>query len=146
MNMQSTVNSVAETQTFAQEFIKKHHSTNVFALVGELGAGKTTFVQAVAKSLGIINTVTSPTFLLLKSYPIPEPNNYRTLVHADMYRITEWNEIETLDLPSIWDNPKNLVLIEWADRIKDYLPSNAQFLYFTHGGGDKRQIAWNDVA
>lgn len=143
MSMNFLAKSIADTQSFAQNFLSEQLNTNVIGLVGDLGAGKTTFVQAVAQALGITGAVTSPTFLLLKSYPIPQPHNYRAMVHADMYRITTWNEIETLDLPSIWSNSNNLVLIEWADRIKDYLPSNTQFLYFHHRGGDKREISWD---
>jgi tRNA threonylcarbamoyladenosine biosynthesis protein TsaE len=86
-------------------------------LIGELGAGKTTFVQGIAEGLGITERVTSPSFLMMKEHA-----GKRTLRHIDLYRIAETNELAPLgvleDIP-----PDAVVVIEWADRIAlDFTP------------------------
>lgn len=100
----------------AQEIIKKplkiKHAL-IIGLQGELGAGKTTFVQAFAKGLGIKNKITSPTFVLIKKYG----NFY----HIDCYRMKSYKDILGLDFEEIALNPKNIILIEWAERIKKIL-------------------------
>lgn len=84
----------------------------VILLIGELGAGKTTFVQGLAKGLGVTGRVTSPTFLLMK-----EHLGVRPLRHIDFYRIAEAGELEPLGI--LEDIPADTVIIvEWADRLK----------------------------
>lgn len=117
-------------------------TNNVVGLTGDLGAGKTTFVQMLAKELAVSVPVVSPTFLLLKMYSFPEFKDMRNLVHLDMYRINDWSEIESLGLPEMWNDDKNLILIEWADRIKDDLPEKTQFLHFAHVDEDTRTVEY----
>lgn len=89
----------------------------VFGLVGSLGAGKTTFIQAFAKGLGIKSKITSPTFVLMKKY--------KNLYHIDCYRIKNAKDIVELDFKEIISNPLHIIMIEWAEKIKSILPKDA---------------------
>jgi len=104
----------------------------VFGLVGNLGAGKTTFIQAFAKGLGIKNKVTSPSFVLMK--------NYKNFYHIDCYRIKNHKDILALDFKEIISNPKNIIMIEWAEKIKKILPKNTIWIKFRILGKNGRKI------
>lgn len=93
----------------------------VIALSGDLGAGKTTFVQLLANELGLTESVTSPTFVIMKQY---ETNHatFATLVHIDAYRIETADEMRPLGFAAIVQQPNTLVCIEWAEKIADVLP------------------------
>lgn len=95
-------------QEFGERVAEVVHGTDVLILTGDLGAGKTTFSQGVARGLGITETVTSPTFVLAKNY-FSQPLG---LVHLDVYRITSTDEL--LDLWSEADAQHALTLVEWG--------------------------------
>jgi len=110
----------------------------VLALRGELGGGKTTFLQGFAKGLGIQEKILSPTFVIMKRFEI---SKYRNFYHIDCYRIKNAKDIQELGLKEIFSNPKNIVAIEWAERIKDILPKQALQIEFQVGKGlDNRVI------
>ena len=92
----------------------------VISLVGELGAGKTHFVKAFMKALGIKDTIQSPTFNIMKIYEIPEKtkNGFQSAYHIDAYRIKS-PDLLKLGFKEIVKDNKNIVFIEWADIIKD---------------------------
>lgn len=93
----------------------------VLALVGPLGAGKTTLTQALAQQLGVRETVTSPTFALQHIYKTHHPA-YDTLVHVDCYRLKDPKaELPALDFEHWLQQPRTLVVIEWAERMQQYL-------------------------
>lgn len=106
----------------------------VYALVGDLGAGKTTFIQGFAKGLGIKNKIISPTFILMRKYG--------RLYHLDLYRLEGdvEREVKNLGVEEIWDDSKNVVIIEWAEKIKDMLPKSTKWIKFTSLGEDERRI------
>ena len=113
--------------TFAQhilEVLPQKEDATVVALYGELGAGKTTFVQALARRLGIFEYVTSPTFLIMKTYDIKEHPHFKTLVHIDAYRVEDKRELAVLRLNELFADPHNLICIEWAGRIEELLPED----------------------
>lgn len=106
----------------------------VLALNGELGAGKTTFVQGFSRALGVTDRITSPTFVLIKIYKLRgRKMKFKHLVHIDCYRIERPSELMHLGLDEILADPDAIVLIEWADRIKSALPDDAIFLQLGHG-------------
>ncbi len=90
-------------------------------LSGNLGAGKTTFTQHLAKHLNIEEKITSPTFVLMKRYPI-NFGQFKNLFHIDAYRIEDISEILILNLTEIFADKKNLVLVEWPEKISEALP------------------------
>lgn len=104
-------------------------------MVGDLGAGKTSFVQGLAKGLGINQPIVSPTFILMRSY-----NN---LYHLDLYRLEgELSmEIENLGLQDLWGKKGNIVVIEWAEKIRELLPKKTIWIDFQDLGEDKRKIS-----
>jgi len=113
----------------------------VLALVGDLGAGKTTFVQGFAQELGI-ERIVSPTFIIMRTYDVS--GKIKTLYHIDLYRL-EYNikeELDNLGITSIWGNPDSVVLIEWADKAKRFLPENVQFIDFEYLDENKRRIVF----
>ena len=120
----------------AREIIKKSLKTEtalIIGLEGELGSGKTTFIKAFAKGLGIKKRLTSPTFVLMK--------NYRNFYHIDCYRIKSYKDILALDFEEIISNPKNIILIEWAEKVKKILPKETIWLKFEIVSNNERKIA-----
>lgn len=110
----------------------------VFALRGELGAGKTTFAQGFAHALGIAQHPKSPTFNLAKQYLIPGTSF--SLWHLDCYRLAGFRDLETIQLHRLFTDPMNIILIEWPERIGDGLPRDHIEIRFEHAGGDKRSV------
>ena len=140
--MQKELTSIKETSDFAVEFLTSHLTGNVVGLIGDLGAGKTTFVQQIGEYLGIKTPIVSPTYMLLKTYKIDSFQDFNALLHLDMYRINTWDEVESLGLPELWSDKKNLIIVEWADRIKDHLPENAQYINFEHVNENTRTVTY----
>lgn len=107
-------------------------------LRGNLGAGKTTFVQAIAKEYGITDMLQSPTYVLMKSYEIPgertefgQVRRFKKLVHIDAYRLTDAKEFAALRLEEFLAEEGTLVLIEWPERVAEALPAPDLILNFT---------------
>lgn len=93
----------------------------VIALHGDLGAGKTTFVQSLAATLGVKEHVTSPTFTIMKGYETTD-GVFQTLIHMDAYRIDDDSELVPLRFNEILQTPHTLFCIEWAEKISTVLP------------------------
>ena len=132
-----TTRSAAETKKIASALAKeiaaiRSDHARVIALSGNLGAGKTTFVQGFARALGIRERIQSPTFVLMKIYSLKRRKNIKHLVHIDAYRIESLREIEHLGLRELFDDKDAVILIEWADRIKKILPKDARWITFSH--------------
>ena len=109
----------------------------IFGLVGELGAGKTTFIQAFAKGLGIKGRLTSPSFVLMK--------NYKNFYHVDCYRVKGPKDILALDFKEIISNPKNIIMIEWAEKIKKILPKKRIDVFFEYVNETTRSVRYTDI-
>ncbi len=115
----------------------------VVALSGDLGAGKTTFVQGFAKALGIKHRIVSPTFLIFRRYQassikhqvssIKYRDKIQNFYHVDLYRIHNIKELDVLNFKSILHYPFNIVLIEWGEKIKKLLPKDTIWVNFSHG-------------
>ena len=113
----------------------------VVGLYGDLGAGKTTFVQAAATALGVKETVNSPTFLIFKKYQLlVTSSRYSFLVHIDAYRLKYSDELRRLRFDELLADPTNLILIEWADRVADILPPDHRKISFEFVDEDTRSI------
>lgn len=103
----------------------------VVALVGDLGAGKTTFSQGFLKQLGVKRRIISPTFLIIRPYKIKE-RSLRTTFHIDCYRLNKASELINLGLKEILKDPTHIVLIEWPALVKKYLPRNTSWITIEH--------------
>lgn len=108
---------------------KNETGASVIALHGDLGAGKTTFVQALGQTLGVTEAITSPTFTIMKGYETAN-TEFTTLIHMDAYRLESEAELEPLRFADILALPRTLVCIEWAEKIKQALPEHMLNLTF----------------
>lgn len=133
--MEVITKSADETQKVGREFANKLTPGAVVALVGDLGAGKTTFVQGVADGLGVKEKVNSPTFIIMRTY---KPN----FCHVDLYRLESniSEEVENLGLLDLISEGESVILIEWAEKIRDLLPKNAIWVKMEDVGNDTRKI------
>lgn len=129
--------SAIETQAIAAKIAKQFKSGGVIALLGELGAGKTTFTQGFAKALGIRDKIISPTFILIRQHPLP--NSKMVLYHVDLYRLESVNP-KDIGLEEIISNPQNIILIEWAEKIANKLPINSTKILFRKISENQREI------
>lgn len=142
----------SQTQKFAASLAKKIlnsrfqiPNSRIIALHGDLGAGKTTFVQGFMKTLGVKQHITSPTFLIIRKYEIFTSlrrglSHYHHAYHLDLYRIHKPKELLDLGFKKILQDPHAIVLIEWPERAKKLLPKNTVRINFEHGKKENERI------
>src|SRR3989344_3335881 len=99
-----------ETQKLGCDFAKVLKKEDIVCLYGDLGSGKTTFVQGLAEGLGIKSRIISPTFIIMRSHELKNGMFY----HIDLYRIGSERDLEGLGIEEIINNKSNIVAIEWA--------------------------------
>ena len=137
-------NSSQETQELGQKLAERLKSGDFIALFGELGGGKTTFVQGLVRGLGIKKRITSPTFIILREYKIP--NKSSNFYHIDLYRINmENNEAPELGLDEIIKEKRDIVVVEWAEKMGNILPKNRWEISFEYIDDNKRRITINKL-
>lgn len=132
--------SPKETAAVAKELAVRLRGGEVIALHGNLGAGKTTFAQALAKALGIKKRVQSPTFILMQEYQLAKRGALRMFLHVDAYR-ADAAQASSSGLGEYLERPDTIVLVEWADRIQTLLPKKTIVVRMSHRGGDTRSIS-----
>jgi len=142
-----TVQSAKEMQKvgkyLADEILKeilKNKKAIVIGLEGNLGSGKTTFIQGLAKGLKIKGKVTSSTFVIMKKYRFSKGELY----HIDCYRIKSKDLLE-LDFKEIINQSGNIIVIEWAEKAKKILPKNTLWMKFEYLSEDKRKIIYGEI-
>ena len=137
------VQSLEAMQNFAHKFISNLESdkekATIVGLYGDLGAGKTTFTQSVAKALGVVENIVSPTFVIMKFYEL-SGQKWKKLIHIDAYRLEKSSELTNLGWQEIINNQENLVLIEWPEKVEDIMPVHTQ-IHFTHVSDNTRSIS-----
>lgn len=147
-----TTHSIGELEELVKkEFLPYLTATDtdatVFGLTGDLGTGKTAFVKAVAKQLGITEQIVSPTFIIAKFYTLPNENtpleilesakeernhpHFHELVHIDAYRLEDPRESSVLLLDQLLTDGKKLIFIEWPEMLGDLAPKNIRMIRFT---------------
>ncbi len=132
MEYKYTSRNIEDTIYLAENIESEKFQNMVICLNGELGSGKTLFTKAFASSLGIEETITSPTFNIIKEYDMGE----LPLYHMDVYRLEEENDIGISD----YFNKNGITIIEWSEIIKDTLPEERLELDFKITGEDSRII------
>jgi len=156
--------NLSETKQFAKDFLVKLSGKTpkqgiVLALFGDLGSGKTTFTQFLAEELGVKENVNSPTFVLMKRYPLnpvrsrpaqqggatvtsgrPASSGVKQLIHLDCYRLNKPEEVLPLGWEEMIADPGNLLVVEWPEKIEKYLPARAIKLYFEFIDENSRKI------
>lgn len=136
--------SLQEFNAFAREFalsLRPGKNATVINLSGNLGSGKTTFTQEVARSFGVVETVTSPTFVIEKIYTLPDQTVFKHLIHIDAYRLEGERELEVLGFKELCADPHNLILVEWGERVAGLLPTDTQKISFKFVDENTREIS-----
>lgn len=161
MTKEIITKNVEETQKLGESFVKSFKKKTgekaiIVALEGDLGGGKTTFVQGMAVGLGAKEQITSPSFVLIKKYGIRNSRSrinslrgkqglgIRNFYHIDCYRLKKPWQLQELGLEEIINDPKNLVVIEWAERVEEILPKDKSVIKFEWVDENKRKIILND--
>jgi tRNA threonylcarbamoyladenosine biosynthesis protein TsaE len=145
--MTFTSRSLQDTAVAAQNILgnlaEKLHTdqATIVGLSGHLGAGKTAFVKAAAKHLGLGEEITSPTFVIMKQYPLSGAA-WKQLIHIDAYRLEAGKELHVLDFGKLAADKDNLILLEWPENVREVL---GQFELTTitfelSGNGEERTI------
>lgn len=132
------VDSSSQTAEIAGQFSSLVKPGEVVAFFGELGSGKTFFIKAFCRALGTLQEATSPSFTLINEYRTAS-NQY--IYHFDFYRLKNLAELQNLGLDDFFYN-QHICLIEWADKIRDFLPPSRWevFLEFLPGRQEGRKI------
>ncbi len=124
---------------FAKTLLMRRSTTPlVVALRGELGSGKTTFVQGLARELGVRRTITSPTFLIVRHYPVRR-GAVKHLFHIDAYRMKNKKEVSTIGLREIFSTPRSVIVVEWPERLHTKLPRGTVRVTFRHGSHERER-------
>ena len=108
--------SLEQTKKIAHDFAATLRGGDVVFLEGDLGAGKTSFVQGVLEALGYTEPVRSPTFSILNTYPIANHPTMARVIHLDFYRFETPKEVQSLGLEEMMQDTKNIFLIEWPEK------------------------------
>lgn len=137
--MEIVSNSADQTQKLGQELAARLRPGVPVCLYGDLGAGKTVLVQGLARGLGITETLTSPTFVVIRQYKLIKPP-LKHFYHIDLYRVRQSFEIKTLGLKEILVDQRGIVAIEWPERLETTLPNKRLDIRIDHLQGDKRKI------
>ena len=132
MEYRITTHSEKETIELAQNFESEKFPNMVICLNGELGSGKTVFTKGIANALGINEVITSPTFSLIKEY-----DGELSLYHMDLYRLD--GKLDNFDIEEYYTKG-GVVVIEWADTVKDYLPKERLDIKFVVASENKRVL------
>jgi tRNA threonylcarbamoyladenosine biosynthesis protein TsaE len=164
MQQEFITNSFEETQQVGENFAYLLDGGEVLALYGDLGSGKTTFVQGLAKGLGVVRKVNSPTFIIMREYKVDLQNypssdqgesrsqkdqfstpfhSARTIqefYHIDLYRIETKKELISLGLHDVFNKPENVVAVEWPEKAQGLLPKKRIEIHFEYLDEDRRKI------
>jgi len=147
--LKQITNNAKETQKLGKELaenvlkLKPLKTAVIIGFEGDLGSGKTTFLQGFAKGLGIKEKILSPTFVILKHLKITK-SRYTDFYHVDCYRLKKKEELLGLGFKKIVSNPSNIVAIEWVGQIKKILPRKTIFVSFKFIKENKREITINN--
>ncbi len=140
--MKSVSKSIEDTQKFAKELlgrISPKDEASVIALNGDLGSGKTTLTQEIGRLLGINEHIQSPTFVIEKIYELKD-QIFTHLIHIDAYRLKNEEELLSLGWEKIVKDNRNLIVVEWAERVKNILPKSAIHIVLTHQDENVRHL------
>jgi tRNA threonylcarbamoyladenosine biosynthesis protein TsaE len=136
MRMELLTTAAEETRAMGEALSALLRPRDAVILTGELGAGKTTFVQGIARGLEVRDRVTSPTFTLIREY-----RGRLDVAHVDVYRLERIQDVVDLGLEELFDGDA-VLLVEWGDAVEEILPADHLTVELTGGDGDDvRRIA-----
>ncbi len=141
--------SAEETIRLGQDVGKTIKNSTLIALYGDLGSGKTTFVQGFAKGLGIEKRLISPTFIIMRTYEIKgkrqrakgkntiQKSKMGKFYHVDLYRTQNGDDIRGIGLDEIIKNNQDIVVVEWAEKLGEFLPDKRIDIHFKHQDNER---------
>ena len=136
--MEIRINSLADINEAAKQFIANMGNGKVFAFYGKMGAGKTTFVKAICEELGVEDVITSPTFALVNEYTAGDGS---PVYHFDFYRIKKLEEVYDMGYEDYFYSG-NLCFLEWPELIEDLLPEDCTKVTITVEEDGTRNVEW----
>ncbi len=129
-------NKDIETRELGISFAKKINYGDFLAFYGNLGSGKTTFIQGLAEGLGIKRRIISPTFIIVRHYKLDKGSFY----HIDLYRTKNKHDLLSLGIDEIIEEGNNIIAVEWSDKLDGFLPQKRTELHFRYIDENKREI------
>lgn len=146
--MERSITTLADLTVEAGRFLDslapQAAGATLITLSGELGAGKTAFTKAVARALGVAETVTSPTFVLEKIYLLgDEASKFKRLVHIDAYRLEQGSDLSALGFDDLMQDAGNLILLEWPEKVSDALPEPATNISLSVNPDGSRTVSYS---
>lgn len=138
--MEIRIESLDTIQEAAKEFIKQMIRGNVFAFYGKMGGGKTTFIKAICKELGVDDVITSPTFAIVNEYTDGDGD---PIYHFDFYRIKKLDEVYDMGYEDYFYSG-HLCFVEWPELIEDLLPEDATKVYIEEQPDGSRIVRMDD--
>lgn len=156
--METITTSVDQTQTIAEDFAKTVHAGDSILLYGNLGAGKTTFVQGFVKGLGIKKRIISPTFIIVRSYALKVKSQKlkvkntiqnskmdQRFYHVDLYRLRGEKDLQSTGLTEILQDAKSIIAIEWPEKMGNKIPQKRWEVRIEYIEENQRKITINHV-
>ncbi|OGD67123.1 tRNA (adenosine(37)-N6)-threonylcarbamoyltransferase complex ATPase subunit type 1 TsaE [Candidatus Campbellbacteria bacterium RIFOXYC2_FULL_35_25] len=151
--MKKMIKNLGEMEKFAISVASKINRDKatakavILSLYGDLGSGKTTFTKSFISAFGVKQTVTSPTFVIEKIYKLPnnkinQNKNFKYIIHIDAYRLNNGEEMKDLGWEQIYNDPQNIILVEWPKKIFEILPKNAKKIKFKFIDEKKREVIY----
>ena len=136
------IHSEQEMLDFGQKYGETHQAPLVLELIGDVGAGKTTFVRGLAQGIGVKEAVTSPSFTISKVYQ----GQNATLVHYDFYRLADPGIMEE-DLAESINDPQAITIVEWGESIQNVLPQDRKIIEIKYIDENTRELIekWNSI-
>jgi len=137
-----------ETQKLGQDLAKQIlklsaiKTATIIGLHGNLGGGKTTFLQGFAKGIGVKEKILSPTFVIQKRFKIYKNRNFKNFYHIDCYRLNNHKDILDLNFKKIIADPENIIAIEWPGKIYKILPKTVININFNFVDENKREVVF----
>ena len=139
---ESEINTIAEEILAYLNENKSLTEATLLTMSGDLGAGKTALSAAIARALGVIGHVISPTFLIQKKYNLHNSHlkNWKNLIHIDAYRLDNSSELTNLGWQEFLNDPENLIILEWPERVSEILPDSHHKIHLEHTPNNTRII------
>lgn len=131
--------SERQTKRLAEALASHLKGGEILALSGALGSGKTTFVKGLARGFGLRTRVVSPTFVIIRPHEIPAYRG-KTFYHVDLYRLKSAGDLWELGFSEILQNQKNIVVIEWPEMARRFLPKRTIKIKFFHTQNPRERI------
>ncbi len=144
MRKEFSLKSLADWDEWIPQIVDRLFPGAILAISGPLGAGKTTFTQKLAAYLGVKEVVKSPTFALMRTYPLQHARLHR-LVHVDAYRLEKEADMQALNLEEELEEPGTIAIIEWPEQIPYWLTERAErviWLTIEPKDGEERLVRW----